>query len=162
MDSTNIISLLALVVSLISFLLSYRTTRKSNFVIVAEKKYEAYNTCIESFLHLQVLYSKLMKLQEKARLLPASADSRAKISQHLDENIEAHKGLLQMVEKLSEGIKASSRNDPVFFEQVKSSTKELRLRTKQIASNIEYIETHGNELFQKLNEPTKSSIFLPD
>lgn len=162
MNSTNIISLLALIVSLISFWLSYRTTRKSNFVIVAEKRYEAYNTCIETFMHLQVLYSNLMKLQEKVRSIPALADRSAKISQHLYENIEAHKYLLQEVEKLSERIKASSINDPVFFEQAKSVTKELSLRTKQITSNIENIETQANELFQILNEPTKSSILLPD
>lgn len=169
MTSTDMIALLALVVSLISFWLSYRSTRLSRLLSTAEKKYQAYDLTIETLLHGQILHSTLLKAQGQARaisVLPAENEEveilRAKVFQFLDEGIADHHGLLKRVEEWSEWLNSKNIDDPVFFERQRAFANEIGLRMKQLTSNVSDLEKHMNELSIHSTESAKSSILLPD
>lgn len=169
MTSSDKIALLALAVSLISFWLSYRSTRLSKLLSAAEKRSQAHIVLLDTLLHGQMLHSTFLKVQEKARAisaLPAKDENlervRAKIFQILDESVVDHHLLLKNIEERLESLSSENINDPVLLEKYKLHVDEINLKMKNLTSNISDLERHMNDLETHSTEVSKSSILLPD
>lgn len=169
MTSSDKIALLALAVSLISFWLSYRSTRLSKLLSAAEKRSQAHIVLLDTLLHGQMLHSIFLEVQEKARAisaLPAKdkdlEELRVRIFQILDERVVGHHLLLKNIEKGLELLKSGNINDPVLLEKCKLRVNEISLQMKSLTSNISDLEKHMNDLVTHSTEVSKSSILLTD
>lgn len=153
MTSSDKIALLALVVSLISFCLSYRSTRFSKLLSAAEKKSEVHTILIETLLHGQMLYAIFLNLQKQARAisaLPTEIEElerrRAKLLQTLDKNVAEHNSMLKGIEEVLELIRSSNKDDPILFEKAKLLANAINLQMNNITPNIKNMEMSMNVL----------------
>lgn len=138
MNTSDIIALLALAVSLISFWLSFRANRFTRILSAAEKRTQSHS----------VLVAVLIEVQELLSLAHAATKYKVKdvVFPEGLENIE--KQLSDMATKISqclEWLRVGGTDDPVKLEEYKSYALEVESKVKQVGPLIRNLEVHLRE-----------------
>jgi len=129
MSTSDIISSLALVISLVSFWLSYRAARLAKMVTAAEKRTQAHSILVGVLLEAEELLSLV-------RAGTAYKGTDVTLPEGL-ERIESQ--LATMTERIPERLnwlREKSSDDPVRLEEYKTFALEVESRVKQVAPMI--------------------------
>lgn len=157
MTTSDIIALFALVVSLVSFWLSYRSTYLSKIVAAAEKRAQAYISLVEALLHAQEQKSILSKLRGHplSKLSLTTGDEKISnklggIFRSLDEREKELHQILLLIEERLACLRSEKNNDLVSLEEYSSFTNELNLRMKHNATIISSLDIQIKDVYDEL------------
>ena len=157
MTTSDQIALLALIVSLISFWLSYRLSHSSRLLATAEKRSQVHISLVETLLHAQEQKSILREVRDHAPAIePLLAGHEeieerfTKIFQSLEEREEELHQILQSIEERLTWVRSEKTNDPVLLEKYHSYIKEVGLRMKHLAQKISTLEVCMKDIYDDL------------
>ena len=138
MTTSDQVALLALVISLVSFWLSYRAHKDAQRVSAAEKRTEAH----------AVLMRVLLEAHDLRDCVQVAVDNDTVEPQFRERLAVVQNKLLQMVGSLEqrlEWLRSGKSSDPLQLESYKSHALEVEARVRQISP-----------LIRELKVPTKS------
>jgi hypothetical protein len=139
MSTSDTVASLALVVSLISFWLSYRAARLSKRVAAAEKRTQAHSVLVGTLLEVQSLLALVRSATEykdKDVTFPAGL-----------KNVETQLAdMTASITKRLEWLRGKGSDNPVLLEEYKTYVLEIDSRIKHVAPMIRDLEVHLKEL----------------
>lgn len=130
MSASDILASLALIISLVSFWLSYRAARLTKMVSAAEKRTQAHS----------ILVGALLEAEELLFLVRAGTTTYEETSTTLT---KALNGLESQLIAMTEGIperlnwlREKNSEDPILLEEYKAFALEVESRVKKVAPTI--------------------------
>lgn len=134
MGTSDTIALLALVISLISFWLSYRAAQLSKKVIAAEKRTQSHSILIGVLLEAEELLSLLR--DEKTYAEKTANGTEVLRSIGLGKLESKLKEVLAAIPPRLDWLRSSGCDDPVLLEEYKTFSVEVESRVKMVAPQI--------------------------
>ncbi len=129
MASSDIIALLALAISLVSFWLSYRTVRLTKSVAAAEKRTQAHSTLVGVLLEAEEMLSAV-------RTGMANRNTNVPLPSGLPELESQLAALIESIQKRLRWLLEKGCDDSVLLEEYKALVLEVESRVRHVAPQI--------------------------
>jgi hypothetical protein len=129
MQTSDMISLLALLVSLISFWLSYRATRFSKLVLAAEKRTQSHAILVGVLLEAE----ELLRLVRKVLNCKGSEVTPPPGLSQIESQLAT---MADSIPKRLDWLRTAGSDDPVVLEEYKAYALEVESRIRQISPMI--------------------------
>lgn len=133
MSASNQIALLALVVSLISFWLSYRAHTAARRVSAAEKRTEAHSVLLGVLLEAQDLRDHLQSALRHSHVEAPYRERLIGIGAQLSDTVST-------IEVRLKWLRSKESEDPIKLEDYKSHALEVEARIRNLAPQIKELE----------------------
>lgn len=129
MSASDIIASLALVISLVSFWLSYRAARLAKMVSAAEKRTQAHSILVGVLLEAEELLSLV-------RAVAICGGSEVTLPERFGEMESQLAAITERIPERLNWLREQNSEDPVLLEEYKAYSLEVEARVKRVAPMI--------------------------
>jgi len=155
------IAIFALIVSIGSFWVAYKSWYQSLKLITAEKRTQVWNTLVETRLELQDLHLSIREISsvwENTGLsngVASSSETQEVLTRHkaLQKTIQAYENEIATVASVIQAgldrFKANSTDDPVVLEESQAMASEIKTRANKLVSNTSSLKAELEKYSQR-------------